>query len=54
MRAGSCFFAPEFFTATSETQGLMFTNDTLAVKVRDWGGYGVASYVGIGKNNVAA
>ena len=52
--AGGSHPAPEFFTATNETQGLMFTNDTLAVKVRDWWGYGVAGYVGIGKNNVAA
>ena len=51
--AGGAHPAPEFFAATSETQGLMFTNDTLAVKVRDWWGYAVATYVGIGKNNVA-
>jgi hypothetical protein len=44
---------PEIFEATGETQGLMFTNDTLPVKVRDWWAYGVATYVGIGKNNVA-
>jgi hypothetical protein len=52
--AGGAHPAPEFFTATSETQGLMFTNDTLAVKVRDWWGYGVATCIGIGKNNVSA
>jgi hypothetical protein len=45
---------PEIFEVTSETSGLMFTNDTLPVKVRDWWGYGVATYVGIGKNNVAS
>jgi hypothetical protein len=44
---------PEIFEVTSETSGLMFTNDTLPVKIRDWWGYGVASYVGVGKNNVA-
>lgn len=43
---------PEIFEVTSETSGLMFTNDTLPVKVRDWWGYGVATYVGVGKNNV--
>jgi hypothetical protein len=44
---------PEIFEVTGETSGLMFTNDTLPVKVRDWWGYGVATYVGVGKNNVA-
>lgn len=44
---------PEIFEVTGETNGLMFTNDTLPVKVRDWWGYGVATYVGVGKNNVA-
>ena len=43
---------PEIFEVASETGGLMFTNDTLPVKVRDWWGYGVSTYVGIGKNNV--
>jgi hypothetical protein len=31
----------------------MFTNDTLPVKVRDWWSYGVGTYVGVGKANVA-
>ncbi|HXF61158.1 MAG TPA: hypothetical protein VNK95_06055 [Caldilineaceae bacterium] len=44
---------PEIFEVTSETSGLIFTNDTLPVKIRDWWGYGVSAYVGIGKNNVA-
>jgi len=44
---------PEIFEVTGESSGLMFTNDTLPVKIRDWWGYGVATYVGIGKNNVA-
>lgn len=43
---------PEIFEVTSESAGLMFTNDTLPVKVRDWWGYGVATHVGVGKNNV--
>ena len=37
----------------SETAGLMFTNDTLPIKIRDWWAYGVATYVGVGKNNVS-
>jgi hypothetical protein len=45
---------PEIFEVTSETSGLLFTNDTLPVKIRDWWGYGVATYVGVGKNNVAS
>lgn len=44
---------PEIYSVTGETNGLVFTNDTLPVKVRDWFAYGVATYVGIGKNNVA-
>lgn len=44
---------PEIFEVASETSGLMFTNDTLPVKIRDWWGYGVSTYVGVGKNNVA-
>ncbi|MCC6455888.1 MAG: hypothetical protein IT328_13130 [Caldilineaceae bacterium] len=43
---------PEIYEVTSESSGLMFTNDTLPVKVRDWWGYGIATYTGIGKNNV--
>lgn len=44
---------PEIFEATNEASGLIFTNDTLPVKIRDWWGYGVSTYVGIGKNNVS-
>jgi len=44
---------PEIFEVASETSGLMFTNDTLPVKIRDWWGYGVSTYIGVGKNNVA-
>ena len=43
---------PEIFEVRAETAGLMFTNDTLPVKVRDWWAYGVATYIGIGKNNL--
>ena len=45
---------PEIYQVTSESSGLLFTNDTLPVKIRDWWGYGVSTYIGIGKNNVAA
>ncbi len=45
--------APEVFQVQSETAGLMFSNDVLPVKIRDWFAYGVATYVGVGKNNVA-
>jgi hypothetical protein len=45
--------APELFTVSSPTAGLLFTNDTLPIKVRDYFAYGVATYRGIGKRNVA-
>jgi hypothetical protein len=44
---------PEIFEVTSETSGLIFSNDTLPVKIRDWFGVGVSTYVGIAKRNVA-
>ena len=44
---------PEIFEVTSETSGLMFSNDTLPVKIRDWWSYGVSTYVGVAKRNVA-
>ncbi len=44
---------PELFSVTSETSGLVFTNDVLPVKVRDWWSIGVADWRGIGKSNVA-
>ena len=50
--AGGSHPLPEIFEVASETAGLMFTNDTLPVKVRDWWTYGVSTYVGIGKANV--
>jgi len=44
---------PEIFSVTSPLAGLVFTNDTLPVKVRDWYAYGVTGYRGIGKRNVS-
>lgn len=43
---------PELFVAMSETGGLMFTNDSLPVKVRDEWAAGVNGGIGIGKRNV--
>lgn len=43
---------PELFSVTSELAGLMFSNDTLPIKVRDEYAYGVSGYRGIGKRNV--
>ena len=51
--AGGSHPMPEIFQVTSETSGLMFSNDTLPVKVRDWWSYGVSTHVGIAKRNVA-
>jgi hypothetical protein len=50
---GGVHALPEIYEVRSETAGLMFTNDTLPIKIRDWWAYGVATHVGIGKNNVA-
>ena len=44
---------PELFTVSSPTGGLMFTNDTLPIKVRDLFAVGVNGPRGIGKRNVA-
>lgn len=44
---------PEIFAAERDTEGLMFSNDTLPIKIRDWYGIGIASHLGIGKQNVA-
>ncbi len=44
---------PEIFSVTGDDKGLVFTNDVLPVKIRDWFAVGVATYVGIGKRNVA-
>lgn len=43
---------PEIFAVSNPTAGLVFTNDVLPVKVRDWYAYGVATWRGIGKRNV--
>lgn len=45
--------APELFAVTSATSGLLFTNDTLPIKVRDEFAVGVNGPRGIGKRNVA-
>jgi hypothetical protein len=44
---------PQLFVVSSPTAGLMFTNDVLPIKVRDYFAYGVATYRGIGKRNVS-
>ena len=51
---GGVHALPEIYEVRSETAGLMFTNDTLPIKIRDWWAYGVATHVGVGKNNVAS
>ena len=43
---------PELFSVVNEQTGLMFTNDTMPIKIRDEYAYGVATYRGIGKRNV--
>jgi hypothetical protein len=45
--------APELFSVPAENQGLLFTNDILPIKVRDWFAVGVSGPRGIGKRNVA-
>lgn len=45
--------APELFAVTGEKNGLLFTNDTLPIKVRDEFAVGVNGPRGIGKRNVA-
>jgi len=44
---------PELFTVTDPAGGLIFTNDVLPIKVRDWFAYGVATWRGIGGRVVA-
>jgi hypothetical protein len=51
--AGGLHALPELFEVRSETAGLIFSHDTLPVKVRDWWAYGVATHVGVGRNAVA-
>ncbi len=50
--AGGMHALPELFEVRSETTGLLFSHDTLPVKVRDWWAYGVATHVGVGRNAV--
>jgi hypothetical protein len=45
--------APQLYSVTDPTSGLLFTNDTLPIKVRDLFAYGVATYRGVGKRVVA-
>jgi hypothetical protein len=45
---------PELFAVTGESSGLMFSNDTMPIKVRDEWAYGVATWRGIGKRNATS
>ena len=44
---------PELFSVVSPTAGLVFSNDKLPVKIRDWFAFGVNGYRVIAKRNVA-
>jgi hypothetical protein len=44
---------PEIFSVASPTAGLMFTNDTMPVKVRFFYAVGPVDYRGLYKENVA-
>ncbi len=44
---------PEIFSVASPTAGLMFTNDTMPIKVRYFYALGVTNYRGLYKHNVA-
>lgn len=44
---------PEIFSVASPTAGLMFTNDTMPIKVRFFYAVGVTNYRGLYKHNVA-
>ncbi len=50
---GTTHPAPQLYSVTDPTSGLLFTNDTLPIKVRDTFAVGVATYRGIGKRVVA-
>jgi hypothetical protein len=50
---GNSHPAPQLFSVTDPTSGLLFTNDTLPIKIRDRWAYGVATYRGIGNRVVA-
>jgi hypothetical protein len=43
---------PEIYNAANETSGLMFSNDTMAVKIRDWWGVQLVTHLGVMKRNV--
>jgi len=45
---------PELFSVTSPNSGLMFSNDVMPIKIRDWWAYGVATHRGIGKRNATS
>jgi hypothetical protein len=49
---GTSHPAPQLYSVTDPSSGLLFTNDTLPVKVRDYFAYGVATWRGVGKRNV--
>ena len=46
-QGGRIHVPPELFSVVSETSGLMFTNDVMPIKVRDWYSLGVSTYRGI-------
>ena len=50
---GTSHPAPQLYSVTDPSSGLLFSNDTLPIKVRDYFAYGVATWRGIGKRNVA-
>lgn len=50
---GTTHPAPQLYSVTDPTSGLLFTNDTLPIKVRDMFAVGVATYRGIGKRVAA-
>jgi hypothetical protein len=50
---GTSHPAPQLYSVTDPSSGLLFTNDTLPIKVRDMFAVGVATYRGIGKRVVA-
>jgi len=45
---------PELFSVASPEAGLMFSNDVMPIKIRDWFAYGVATWRGIGKRNATS
>jgi hypothetical protein len=49
---GTTHPAPQLYSVTDPSSGLLFTNDTLPIKVRDLFAYGVATYRGVGKRVV--